>query len=516
MATPPDKTKFHSILAALVKTVKTIGMYPEGHPSLKNAAEKNYRSLVQELGETGRVEIKIKRKSLTVNETDMPMEDPIATDLIETCFWRRIGTIEIFPKVSFDEFLLFCKLLTLPREQFEVETFAEDYLARNEIKHIWINNIPFHAVKEKYEKRLGSYSIDQRMVNFFKQLEEEKITPEVLWNALSRLSTLEEPNEYYNLLKRVVPAVRKAPVEEKEFAEVTVEIAKLLASHFTSQAKHPLIRKFAGEGLRSMADEKILKVLARVLIHSKSDKNIPLINTFAAIGPLAIKPLVEELKTLTDMTAVTKLARVLSLMGEEASRHVKPLLQSEDLNHVRNALHVMSVLRDPLSVKEVAAFLNHDSAQIRSFAYRALLSISTPESIELMVSHLQKAPDEEVLQILDSLLRVAYRSNAERLERAVVELFKTRKNMDLKMKLMDFLATSSSSFALDTITAVILRKEGFSKSIPPEKLSTFVERIFKIPTGQKVKILYRLMTEGKNDIVRFASHKLGAFAEFYL
>lgn len=501
--------------SSIVKSVKVMSMYPETHPSLKANIKKNFDVILSILQKKNKSQIEISRKKVVIDEIPLPEEDEVTEGLIEIFFWRRIGSVTIFKNVSDDEFFHFCKILTQPRENFEREDYVEEYLLSNNIEHIWVNNISFDALKEKY-KKAGSFLDTSNINEFLRQIKEEKLSPGIILQAIKLLSTINDPNEYYNLLKKIVGMVRKADLSDNALCEAIVELVRFLSLNYTNQLVHPLIRKFSGEALRSLADERVINKILDMVVSLPARKAIPLINVLSAVGSPVIKPAIKKILETNEDHHLSNLAKVITVLGEEGERSLIYYLKASERDVILKVMKVLSYMETVTDVKEVAKFIHSTDREIRILAHKIILEHGGREYLSMFMKTLRSAPESELILFFSHMINSGKAHLLREIEDEMEKMLKEKKSMELKKLIVEYFTISQTPFAVEVLTSILLKEAPFKKILPEDFVDGLKELLFNELNEQKIKILYMLMVKGKGEISKFASIKLGAFSEFYL
>jgi len=397
----------------LSKGSKLLAFYPPGHPQRKAVLEKVHGTIRSSIQPGEEMVIEFAKEGASWEKKPLGLKSEQAISAGKEFFLRKIKRLRISGNVSLAEVSALITVLNLDRDELESQGGAENFLLRQAVKNIRVQEIHYERIKEKSrdakdqggEEKEGP-SPEQGQV--FPESDREYSIEDILASeekeAVRLLGEMEgeaDHARYLALLKRLVKSCRKFVAAKR--SEMVFGILQSLDSHVRDASRHDVQRRYAREALSALGDPRAISLLiehfATKSVYSADDYA----NVFLTLGDKAISCLIEDLTTREELKARRRVADMVTRFEEKALPRILPLLKDSRWYVVRNMISLLGEIKAVSSVSSLKETLRHPDLRVRKECIKTLSGIRSKEAMNYLFDVLH-GKDEELAASCASIL----------------------------------------------------------------------------------------------------------------
>lgn len=331
---------------------------------------------------------------------------------------------------------------------------------------------------------------------------------------------LGEPDkDVFRLLADGLGDVARGDLRKGDVSQGVDFLLKVLSGLAVSDLDPEYIAKRREEAREDLSREPVLEHMIRALSEGTQAEFKKALEMIRLIGARGVDRVVETLGQERQMSKRIRLFRSLTELGEVALEPLRKTLLDQRWYLVRNAVKVLSDLKDTRSVPSFLGLLSHPEPRVRKEVVQALGRIGTPKAQEGVLKAIDD-PDEgvrvravEVLQTLggpkarERLRAVAARSSGLGLRDSVV-----------RIKALRALGSLGQDEDVPMLEALLVRKGLFSRMETEEvrrsavsALSGILERV---QSSRALRVLQGVArSDPVEEIRRAAEQAVAPFQE---
>lgn len=379
-----DATREKVVLAVteLAKGIKTVSLYPPGHPTLTQAIWKII-STIEDIPppETG-IEIDVTKNALLHNEEPIPPGNKAIVDLNRELYHRRASKIILLPDQKPDEMIAFLGTLNQDIQELQDLGGLEKVLLRRKVSRIWVNRVDYEGLTEllKKEEEAPEAAEVLQDSDLSSALEDRPIEELSIDELLQRLERETDPALYRDLvifLSREL--LQQIDVKRIEYTERALAIYVV---HIERPPKNDQeIAQLARMGIRELVSDQLVVHYIRRL-RDRGGRNRKEVETIlAAFGDRAVKPLLFALADEEDLLVRKSIVDIIVTIGRPAIPAILDNLNDSRWYVVRNMVTILGSLEIPDLAPHIVAVLSHPDLRVKKEAIKGLSKLPHPSAV---------------------------------------------------------------------------------------------------------------------------------------
>lgn len=425
-----DKLPLQGALRSLGIIIKTVRLYPAGHPARLRAIVQGIEHFMTALTGQDLLLLEVRRDHFEQQGQPIAGDNPALKDLARHLFMRKVQTLAVLPELSEEELEEFADCLAIDADEISRRGGFDKVLSQSRIANIWINETDLShilSLREDMKARQDPErnkdatespaaenpdegdQVEQSIVLDRLNDEPEAQTPEKL---LARMKQEFNDDTYRLLVRRLMDAISLLD-HHLEFARLC-KILLALGDNCRNPRLSEVRRDACRHALGILLEDPLLQQLSTLMCQPATtrDNMKRLQHLFMLTGERAADILAHRLAEEVEAHARKILAQTLVRMESAALPAMHRLLNDTRWYVIRNALVVIGEIRDPSRVAQLAGFLGHDDVRVRREAVRTLARIGTPEAVEVLLSTMEKRKSDSDLQMQALLFLGALKQRA--------------------------------------------------------------------------------------------------------
>ncbi len=389
------------VLLEFSKSVRAIGLYPEGHPQLANAMELSFQIIMKSLISIGEAGFDVTRKGFYFREKALAPTNAAILELSRDLHLRQIKKFAFRESMTVDEFEKFCRLVDIVTESFRSGKFIEDYFRTHSIRGIWVNEIDFGR-----SAMIGAMDADQDEET--DELDKEDRQKLDIARIIEQLDQEKDPERFAELANELeVLAVELVRDGQNDLAWI---ILAALSDHAElREGRSELLCKQALKNARSIATTEFLIVLLERYTVASEDLRPPLGRVFQQSGTRFIEA---AMRLLSRNDALYSYRPILDLVIERGTQmrstlerylgeSPQPTQAGKQVvdtrqNLIRKVIYILGEIRNRKSVEAIRPHIEDNELRIRKETVRALSKIRGTDASRTLISGLSRKHDPEL------------------------------------------------------------------------------------------------------------------------
>lgn len=425
-----DKLPLQGALRSLGIIIKTVRLYPAGHPARLRAIAQGIEYFTAALAGHDMLLLEVRKDHFEQQGQPVAADNPALKGLARHLFLRKVQSLAILPEIGEEELEQFADCLAVDAEEISRRGGFDPLLATSGITNIWINETDLSQIlssREDKQARLDAESTQKTAESAAAENPEaaDQSGQSVMINRLHDESQVQTPEKLLALMKQESSddnyrlLVRKL-MDAISLLDHNLEFARLckILLALGDNCRNPRLSEVRRDACRNaleiLLEDHLLQQLSAVMCRPATtrDNMKRLQHLFMLTGERAADILAQRLAEEAEAHARKILAQTLVRMESAALPAMHRLLSDARWYVIRNALVIIGEIRDPSRVPQLGGFLGHDDVRVRREAVRTLARIGTPEAVEVLLSTMEKRKSDSDLQMQALLFLGALKQRA--------------------------------------------------------------------------------------------------------
>lgn len=425
-----DKLPVQGALRSLGIIIKTVRLYPAGHPARLRAIAQGIDHLTAALAGHDMLLLEVRKDHFEQQGQPIAGDNPALKGLARHLFIRKVQSLAVLPEISEEELEQFADCLAVDADEISRRGGFERVLSKTRITNIWINETDLShilSLREDMKARQNTElskdateppaaespdagdQVEQSVLLNRLNDEPEAQTPEKL---LARMKQENHDDNYRLLVRKLMDAISLLD-HNLEFARLC-KILLALGDNCRNPRLSEVRRDACRNALEILLEDHLLQQLSAVICRPTTtrDNMKRLQHLFMLTGERAADILAHRLAEEVEAHGRKILAQTLVRMESAALPAMHRLLNDARWYVIRNALVIIGEIRDPSRVAQLGGFLGHDDVRVRREAVRTLARIGTPEAVDVLLSTMEKRKSDSDLQMQALLFLGALKQRA--------------------------------------------------------------------------------------------------------
>jgi HEAT repeat protein len=481
-----------TLLAELVKSMRSSFMYPPGHPALRKSHENAYRFLRDFFSRTGEFSITSEKEGIDYEETPLNRESEALKKLSGELNHKNIFRLTFRDAMTPEEFESFMSLISMDARKFREEGGAGVLFGQHGIKNIVVKEMEYDALLKEggTAERTGAEkgdstgaggaadstqggggsdstrggetsSAEPGLTLPHAPAEEEKDESEKeLERCLSLLAAEVDPERFKKILLYLIRLADKFRSEDK--ADAVVRIAAGVAGETMPQKRRPevLVKMCISAVRKCPTDAAIGEIVEGFSSRDEKEREV-FRRLIRIIGESMIDPALTRLIESSDSQERRNLIGLLIGFGEAARPKLEIYLFDERWYVVRNMAVILGEIRSERSLNSLSRAVAHEDFRVQREVIKALTRIGGKRVSTFLLRLLPDAPEQLALIIINSLGVLGDASATEALVAIMTKKDPLHKNYELRKESIGALAKLRNGEAVEALGTILLKKEFF-------------------------------------------------------
>jgi HEAT repeat protein len=521
------------VVQVLLKSKKTIRMYPENNPIYKKTLDDAFSKFAELFNYLDELSLKLKQNEIFFN-TEQVYHNPEKEDNLALFFFKD-GLRELTFKKGLtpSELEEFLKIIALDFDREAVDDDIVTLMWEKDFQNItYVADEAFLLEDEDYEtdavtkiksqapetdEVLKAYAsafeaedvrdiaiinlTDKDLQLLVKEMEKDLLDKagkiyEILFEMLFQAESAAEYEDVHHLLKEVFTYCLK-----RKDLKIAVDIMKKTKELAEIPSTPDRIRKQMNILLSSVNSEESIKSVGEIF---DSDANIDELLLDEYMGFLdrnAIGPLITILGDLESIHGRKVVINFLIQLGRKDIQTIAKGLQDPRWYVVRNIIYILRNIGDKKAVEYLLNTAKHNDERVRKEAIKALGELKSP----LALQTLRECLNDADLSIRKSAARALGLIGSESAKRLILEKVSAKdfpaRGFDEKKDFFEVLAHWNDAEIVEFMTKILKKRALFRKAKLDEERACAAYCLGLLGNKDSLPALYKL-TEVKNKLLR--------------
>jgi len=507
-----------AVLLELIRALRTLSLYPEGHPQRAEALAQSYGAISNRLKDREETDIDVGRRGFSFRDRPVAEGNASLVSFARELHLRQIKKFAFRREMSLAEFEAFLRLLVMDPEAFRAGDLIERHFRQNKIRGLWVNEIDFGGLR-------GAGALELEAVEESDEVSDERVEVEDLPEE-------EEPDEIRDRIRELIAALDRERDPDRFLAltrelevlagqmtrEKTYEpawvILAALSDHAESAEDHSEVcRQHALRSVRALAQRELLNYLLERYTTIPEDRKRPYERVLRQLEMTALEPMLILLGKNEALYSHRRLLDFIVALGPKMREPLEARLTTAGGHLARKIVFLLGELRCRESVEPLRGLLGHRDGRVRKEAVRALAKIKGAESSRALIAGLgQKIDLETKLLIAQTLGEMRDLSAVPSLLNLLRKRAWLDENYDLLAAAALALGQIGSREAVPLLIRTLHRRKLFQTK-PNEQVRIAAAQALGLIGGEnEIKALRRYLG-GKDDALELACEQALAQAE---
>ncbi len=519
----------NNILNELVRAVKTLQLYPDGHPTLDEILTKTHQKILRLTTESGEIKWTVDFKGIYFNKTSLLQNLPKIQQLTKEFLIRRIKEIVFTPQITIEELRHFFSLIIFDHEKLRAMGGAKVYMARKRVTGIRLNEMSPAALEKLIEEQAALEDAEHMAEEDEDETEEEGradegdeaqggLSPdggngeqdrEVLLDDLLRELTGERDLIKYQDLSVRIKELSTLLETDGQYRSIT-EILKIYTEHLDAESGLPeAIKRVAGNMMAELLTAKCVNHLLGGFV-LKSDEDFKETSAILLHGGTVVhNTLLTLLLNLDDAKARHRIFKTAVGFGSKIRPEVENRLKDDRWYAVRQMLALLGEIGDRASLEKIIESYSHQDKRVKKEVLKSITRIPSEASLKLLLTALKETKDISLQgQAIISLGTLNDPLAVKPLGRIAVRNERFNERIKLKKEAIKALGFIKSPDAIPYLKKILFLKVWFNKDayneirciaaeslgkIGGEEATELIKKASERYGGQTLKVCMRLL-----------------------
>lgn len=503
----------------LNKSLRSISMYPSGHPLLKKTSEQTYIVFRNFVNRVGEFTITIGKQSIFFNDVPFGKENEIIIKFSHDLALKNIHKLTFTPDLTVEEFHSFLELLRLDETKIRQlggihKLFQEKNIIHLNVKELEYEKLLNELAAEQEDEVEPSESLapppapaDEPPPMIAEIIEEAPKVDQELENELfGYLRLLSSENSIDRYKKIIVDLIRFVEdLQNEGHNNLAFEALLGLAREMIPQKKRtPEFISLCQRAIKKLSLPEIISDLVNRFSDREIKNRAELSMLFKAIGHPTISPLLERLIESTDSSIRRNLIQLLVNLGDLARPKIEIFLFDERWYVVRNMAMILGDIKNEKSLNSLSRVINHKDIRVQREVIHSLTKIGGKHIAPFFLHILGEVSPQLSLIIINSLGILGDPIATEPLISIVQKRDFFYRNYEIRKQAIISLGMIRAKEAVEPLGKLLLKGE-FLGGIRNEDLRITAARSLARIGGEKAIAMLHLATNKRNYSIRKAA-----------
>jgi hypothetical protein len=456
--------EYSSILNELLRAVKTLQLYPHGHPNLDDMLEKCSLALREKAVEENEVKWHIDSTGFYYNGKQLLEGREGALQLAREFFVRKTSEISFRPDFTVNELKSFLGLLSVDHRQLFAMGGAEVYLAKKDVKGILLNEMRY----EDLQKLIDDLK-DKKDVELAEEHEEEvRPIEEVKQLSLSELlSLLDKETDLlkYSELCHKIGGKTSALAEQHNMKALYVVLKTFYFHTLKKNGKPESVVNIAKSKMTALFDKEMASFLVEQLAVKEDREYASYQELLLRGGALAQTTLLDRLLEIGDVKHRRNVFNTVVLFGDEVRPEIENRMKDPRWFAVRQMVSLLGELGGDRSLTLLEeTYAKHPDIRVKKEVLKTVTRIPSKRSLDLLLDAL-KSKDKAIQgQAVISLAILKDPAGVEPLAEIAVKRDMFNENAELRKEAVKALGSLGDNRAVPYLKNVLTARVWFGRA----------------------------------------------------
>ncbi len=389
-----ENSEHNYILNELVRAVKTLQLYPNGHQTLDDMVVRNIHNIKKITGQVGEFTWIIDFKGIFYNNIPLLPGRENITNLTKEFAVRRINELTFTPDMTAKEYRSFLSLMITDYEDVREMGGSEVFLARKKVVGIRLNEMSYANLlklieeeEDKEEEIEEEELIEEEEEEDVYEYGGEDLTETPIEHLIKELRDETDFIRYKDLAVRISEGVHTLQKEE-DYATIS-EILKIYSIHMTEESGLPeSIRSTATEQIRELLTTKTSLFLVKGFAEMDNEEYAEVERILLQGGAVTQNILLGYLIDHKDSKARHRVLKTIALFGPEIRPEVEKRLNDDRWFAVRQMVSLLGEIGEEKSLDALLNAYSHPETRVKKEVLKAVTRIPSERSLDLLFTAL--------------------------------------------------------------------------------------------------------------------------------
>jgi HEAT repeat protein len=521
-------TAYNNILIELNKAVKTLHLYPSGHPAL-GAQLRNCHSLLKNAAtEEGEIKWTVDQKGFYFGETPIAPAHEATAALAKQFFLRRIKVLTFMPDIAIDDIAGFLSLLSMEPEQIRSNGGAERVLAKKGVTGVLLNEMSYEELKNLQEELKEEEQETEEMVTQEDEGEAEEAVEEgreeeppppqpegppgkeeTLNGLLERLKNERDTIRYNDLAVRIKEKA-EAGISELLFDDV---LPVLLVFHEHAQPSSGLPEELKDGAIRRLGEllstDTINYLISRLGQREEPNRHA-IEQILLTTGQEGTGLMLDALVDTREAHSRRHIYNALVNLGERVRPEVERRLGDERWFAVRQMVSLLGALGGAQSLDALETAYTHPDIRVKKEILKSLARIPSERSSRILMEALKQGDRTIQGQAIISLGMLKDPRAVDILGEIALKRDAFSDNFEQRKEAVKALGIVGSENAVPYLKRLLFKKGWFGKRANEEIRSLAVISLGKIGGDEALEAIERACNESSGALYNTCKRVLEA------
>ncbi|MBE9532326.1 MAG: HEAT repeat domain-containing protein [Proteobacteria bacterium] len=500
------------ILKELIRAVKTLQLYPSGHPNLDVIMGKSYAELHKLVSEEGDIKWRIDANGFYYRNEKLMPNNIALTEISQEFFLRKVKEVTFRAELTVEELKDFMSILTIGPVALNSIGGAEVYLARKMVKGLLLNEMSYANLLKLIEEE-ENRDEDEEEEEILEEIEEE--VEDISEEELARQNENEELKEFERLLAQL--QVERDPLSYNDTAvrviekasyyqhlnnlSPTVRILNVFSGALAPESEIPdNLRTIAKRHLNELLTDQLLTHLIEALATEDEEERESIEKILHQAGEHTYPLLLNSLINTTDTKLRRNIYNIIVGIGEPLRAEITIRLTDERWFAVRQMVSLLGELGGKASLDTLEDMYNHHDARVKKEIMRSLARIPSDRSLAILLKGLKNKDKSIQANSIISLSILKNPASVKPLGDIVAKRDLLHENEELRKEAVKALGVIGDTAGVPYLKKALLAKSWLASGVSDGIRTFAATALGKIGGSEAVAVLEKATKQNKGNV----------------
>jgi HEAT repeat protein len=499
------------ILKELLRAVKTLQLYPSGHPSLDVIMEKSYTDLHKLVAKEGDIKWRIDAGGFYYHNEKLMPNNTTLTEISQEFFVRKVKEVIFRSELSVADLKHFMSILTISPVTLNSLGGAEVYLARKEIKGLLLNEMSYaNLLKLIEEEQNREEEIDEELEDKIEEEIDESIEDELLKQTedeelkeferlLAQLRVERDPLNYNDTAVRVI---EKAAYYQNlgNFSPV-IMVLNVFTTALNPETEIPdNLRMIAKRHLNELLTDQLLTHLIEALGTDDEEERASIQEILLHMGEHAYGLIINSLMNTSDTKLRRNIYNIIVTIGEPFREEITSRLQDDRWFVVRQMVSLLGELGGNESLNTLEEIYDHPDTRVKKEILKSLARIPSQRSLAILLEGLKSKDKSMQANSIISLSILKNPAAVKPLGDIVARRDLLHENEELRKEAVKALGVIGDESGVPYLKKALLAKSWLASGVSDGIRTFAATALGKIGGEQAIKVLEKASQQNKGNV----------------
>ncbi|MEE9543027.1 MAG: HEAT repeat domain-containing protein [Thermodesulfobacteriota bacterium] len=503
----------NNILKELVRAVKTLQLYPSGHPNLDVIMGKCFTGLHALVAEFGDTKWLIEADGFYYSNEKLMPNNPSLTDIAQQYFLRKVKEVTFRPELTVDELKHFISILSVGPVALHSKGGGEAYLARLGVLGVLLNDMSYANLLKLIEEEQGREE-DEEEIEEIEEIEEE--TPEEMSEEemakereaeelkeferlLNQLKTEKDPLNYNDTAVRVIE--KAAVYRSRENFSPIIRVLNVFTSTLDETTDTPdNISRIAEKRLQEMLTDDLIVHLIEALDTDDEEEKAVIEKILKYSGEKSHGLILDILIKTTETRLRRNIFNIVVNIGEPIRPEIISRLDDSRWFAVRQMVSLLGELGGEDSLTTLESMFEHPDVRVKKEVMKSLARIPSEKSLTLLLEGLKNKDRSIQAHSVMSLSILKNPEAVKPLGEIVARRDLLHENEELRKEAVKALGGLGDEAGVQYLKKVLLSKSWLASGVSENIKTLAATALGKIGGDEACEVLQKASKQHKGNI----------------